>query len=81
MTDLALLRANLTNDKAESLILSRWDWEEHYGFDVDNIDAYESLEFHLWTDEVSKKRAITCFCSAPSLCVVHETVSQRLGPE
>ena len=50
MIDLALLRANLTNDKAEMLIQSNWAWEEHYGFDVDDVDAYESLEFHLWSE-------------------------------
>ena len=58
MIDLASLRASLANDKIETLIQLGWVWEEHYGFDVDNIEEYESLKFHLWSEKQNIWRGV-----------------------
>ena len=50
MIDLALLRADITNEKADTLIASEWAWDQHHGFDVDSVDTYDSLEFHMWSE-------------------------------
>ena len=50
MIDLVLLRGDLTTEKADTLIASEWSWDQHHGFDVDSVDAYDSLEFHMWSE-------------------------------
>ena len=50
MIDLVLLRGDLTNEKADTLIASGWSWDQHRGFDVDSVDTYDSLEFHMWSE-------------------------------
>ena len=58
MIDLALLRADLTNEKADTLISSEWSWDQHHGFDVDSLDTYDSLEFHMWSERENIWRGV-----------------------